>query len=143
MSALPPKADIHRARPDVRFVPKSGHADRLWILLLVGKGAQVRGASPVKLPRRRFLHLASGAAALPAMTCVASALDYPMRPVRIVVGFVAGQNLDITARLIGQWLSERLGQQFVTENRPGAGGNVGAEVQHLMAIPCSRSAPTT
>jgi tripartite-type tricarboxylate transporter receptor subunit TctC len=62
------------------------------------------------------------------MTRVASALNYPMRPVRIVVGFVAGQNLDITARLIGQWLSERLGQQFVTENRPGAGGNVGAEV---------------
>jgi tripartite-type tricarboxylate transporter receptor subunit TctC len=62
------------------------------------------------------------------MARVASALDYPRRPVRIIVGFVAGQNLDITARLIGQWLSERLSQQFVIENRPGAGGNVGAEV---------------
>jgi tripartite-type tricarboxylate transporter receptor subunit TctC len=82
----------------------------------------------VKLPRRQFLHLTAGAAALPAMARVASALDYPMRPVRVIVGFVAGQNLDITARLIGQWLSERLGQQFVIENRPGAGGNVAAEV---------------
>ena len=82
----------------------------------------------MKLPRRQFLCLTAGAAALPAMARVASALDYPRRPVRIIVGFVAGQNLDITARLIGQWLLERLSQQFVIENRPGAGGNVGAEV---------------
>ena len=98
----------------------------------------------MKLPRRQFLHLTAGAAALPAMARVASALDYPRRPVRIIVGFVAGQNLDITARLIGQWLLERLSQQFVIENRPGAGGNVGAEVVvRAMAIPCSQSAPTT
>jgi tripartite-type tricarboxylate transporter receptor subunit TctC len=100
----------------------------------------------MKLPRRHFVHLAAGAVALPALPRIASALDYPMRPVRIIVGFVAGQNLDITARLIGQWLLERLGQQFVIENRPGAGGTLvprSSCVQHLMAIPCSRSAPTT
>jgi hypothetical protein len=91
---------------------ESRHSERFSILLLVGKGAQVRGASPVKLPRRRFLHLAAGAAALPAMPRVASALDYPTRPVRIIVGFPAGGSSDLTARLIGQWLSERLGQQF-------------------------------
>ena len=131
-------------RRPLETTAKSRHSGRFWTLLLVGKGAQVRGASPVKLPRRQFLHLTAGAAALPAMARVASALDYPRRPVRIIVGFVAGQNLDITARLIGQWLLERLSQQFVIENRPGAGGNVGAEVVvRAMAIPCSRSAPTT
>jgi tripartite-type tricarboxylate transporter receptor subunit TctC len=114
--------------PHCPLCAKSGHSGRFWILLLAGKGAQVRGASPVKLPRRKFLHLAASATVLPAMPSIATALDYPTRPVRIIVGFVAGQNLDITARLIGQWLSERLGQQFVIENRPGAGGNVGAEV---------------
>jgi tripartite-type tricarboxylate transporter receptor subunit TctC len=81
----------------------------------------------VKLPRRKFLHLAAGAAALPAMTRIASALDYPSRPVRIIVGFPPG-GADIVARLIGQYLSERFAQAFVVENRPGAGGNVGAEV---------------
>ena len=100
---------------------KSRHSGRFWILLLAGKGAQVHGASPVKLPRRQFLHFAAGAAALPAMPRVASALDYPARPVRIIVGFPAGSSSDLTARLIGQWLSERLGQQFNIENRPGAG----------------------
>jgi tripartite-type tricarboxylate transporter receptor subunit TctC len=79
----------------------------------------------MKLPRRQFLHL--GAAALPALTRIARAQAYPSRPVRIVVGFPAGGTQDIIARLIGQWLSERLGQQFVVENRAGAGGNVGAE----------------
>jgi tripartite-type tricarboxylate transporter receptor subunit TctC len=93
----------------------------------VGKGAQIRGASPVKLPRRKFLHLAAGAAALPAMPRVASALDYPTRPVRIIVGFPAGGSSDLTARLIGQWLSERLGQQFIIENRPGAGTNIATD----------------
>ena len=100
----------------------------------------------MKLPRRQFLCLTAGAAALPAMARVASALDYPRRPVRIIVGFVAGQNLDITARLIGQWLLERLSQQFVIENRLVLAETLGPRsscVQHLMAIPCSRSAPTT
>ena len=70
----------------------------------------------MKLPRRSFLHLAAGAAALPALSCVAWAQAYPARPVRIVVGFPAGGATDITARLMAQWLSERLGQQFVIEN---------------------------
>jgi tripartite-type tricarboxylate transporter receptor subunit TctC len=77
----------------------------------------------MKLPRRQFLHLAAGTA-LPALSRVASALDYPTRPVRIVVGFGPGSAFDILARLIGQWLSERLGQPFVVENRSGAGGTI-------------------
>jgi tripartite-type tricarboxylate transporter receptor subunit TctC len=81
----------------------------------------------VKLLRREFLHLASGAAILPAVSRVAWAQTYPTRPVRIVFGFAAGGGVDITARLIGQSLSERLGQQFVIENRPGAGTNIGTE----------------
>ena len=82
----------------------------------------------MKLPRRRFLHLAAGAVALPAVSRFAWAQAYPTRPVRLIVGFAAGSASDILARLLGQWLSERLGQQFVIENRPGAGGNIGAEV---------------
>jgi tripartite-type tricarboxylate transporter receptor subunit TctC len=78
-------------------------------------------------PRRRFLGLAAGAAALPAVSRIAWAQSYPARPVRIIVGFAAGGGGDILARLIGQWLSERLGQQFIIENRTGAGGNIGAE----------------
>jgi tripartite-type tricarboxylate transporter receptor subunit TctC len=81
----------------------------------------------VKLPRRTFLHLAAGAAALPAVSRVATAQGYPSRPVRLVVGFAAGSTTDILARLMGQWLSERLGQQFVIENRPGAAGNIASE----------------
>ena len=81
----------------------------------------------MKLPRRQFLHLAAGAAALPAVSRFAWAQAYPSRPVRIVVGFPAGSAPDIIARLMGQWLSERLGQQFVIENRPGAGSNIGTE----------------
>ena len=81
----------------------------------------------MKLPRRQFLHLAAGAAALPAVSRFAWAQAYPTRPVRIIVGFAAGGAADILSRLIGQWLSERLGQQFVIENRPGAGTNIGTE----------------
>jgi tripartite-type tricarboxylate transporter receptor subunit TctC len=82
----------------------------------------------MKLPRRKFLHLAAGAAALPTMSRVAWAQTYPTRPVHLIVGFAAGGPNDISARLMGQWLSERLGQQFVVENRPGAGGNVATEL---------------
>jgi tripartite-type tricarboxylate transporter receptor subunit TctC len=81
----------------------------------------------MKLPRRLFLHLAAGIAALPAVSGAARGQAYPSRPVRLVVGFPAGGTTDILARLIGQWLSERLGQQFIIDNRPGAGGNIGTE----------------
>jgi tripartite-type tricarboxylate transporter receptor subunit TctC len=81
----------------------------------------------VKLPRRNFLHLVAGAAALPVVSRVARAQAYPSRPVRVIVGFTAGSASDIVARLMGQWLSERLGQQFLVENRPGAGTNIGTE----------------
>ncbi len=82
----------------------------------------------MNLSRRRLLHLAAATAALPGASRRASAQTYPARPVHIIVGFAAGGGVDITARLIGQWLSERLGQNFITDNRPGAGGNIGTEV---------------
>ena len=81
----------------------------------------------MKLPRRRFLRLAAGTASLPAVTRFAQAQTYPTRPVRVIVGFPAGGGSDITARLMGQWLSERLGQPFVVENRPGAATNIATE----------------
>jgi tripartite-type tricarboxylate transporter receptor subunit TctC len=77
--------------------------------------------------RRRFLHLAAGAVALPVLPRVARAQVYPTRPVRLIVGIAAGGGTDILARLFGQWLSDRLGQQFIIENRPGGGGNIGTE----------------
>ena len=82
----------------------------------------------MKLPRRQFLLLAVGAVALPAVSRFAWADTYPSRPVRFIVGFPAGNASDILARLTGQWLSERLAQNFVIENRPGAGGSIGTEV---------------
>jgi len=81
----------------------------------------------MKLARRTFLRLAAGAPVLPAVSRAARAQYYPTRPVRIIVGFTAGGNFDLTARLIGQWLSQRLGQQFIVENRPGAGTNIATE----------------
>jgi tripartite-type tricarboxylate transporter receptor subunit TctC len=81
----------------------------------------------VKLPRRNFLHLAAGAAALPALSRIARAQTYPSRPVRIIVGFPAGGGSDIIARLLGQWMTERLRQSFIIENRPGAGSNIATE----------------
>ena len=81
----------------------------------------------MKFPRRAFLHLAAGAAALPALSSFSRAQTYPSRPVRIVVGFTAGGATDIQARLMCQWLSDRLGQQFIIENRAGASGNIGTE----------------
>ena len=82
----------------------------------------------MKLPRRNFLHLAAGAVALPAVSRFAFAQAYPTRPVHLIAPFAPGGAFDILARLIGQWLSERLGQPFVIENRPGGGGNIGTEV---------------
>jgi tripartite-type tricarboxylate transporter receptor subunit TctC len=87
----------------------------------------------MKFPRRQFLYLAAGAAALPAVTRMARAQNYPTRPVRLVVGFAAGGGTDIAARLIGQWLSERLGKPFIIENRPGAGSSVAAEAVAVSA----------
>ena len=81
----------------------------------------------MKLPRRQFLHLAAGAAALPAVSRFAWAQTYPTRPVRMIVPFPPGGQIDIIGRLIGHWLSERLGQQFFVDNRPGAAGNIGTE----------------
>src|SRR5262245_60352350 len=81
----------------------------------------------MKLPRRQFLHLAAAAAALPTASRFAWAQAYPTRPARVIVPAPAGGGYDIVARLMSQWLSERLGQPFVIDNRPGAGGNIGTE----------------
>jgi tripartite-type tricarboxylate transporter receptor subunit TctC len=89
----------------------------------------------MKLPRRNFLQLAATAAALPAVSRIAWAQAYPARPVRIIVGFPAGGGSDIIARLLGQWLSERLGQPFVVENRPGAGTNIAIEAVARAVVP--------
>jgi tripartite-type tricarboxylate transporter receptor subunit TctC len=83
--------------------------------------------APMKIPRRRFLRLAAGVAALPAAARIARAQAFPTRPVRLIIGFNAGGAPDVVARLLCQWLSERVGQNFLVENRPGAGGNIAAE----------------
>ena len=81
----------------------------------------------MKLPRRQFLHLAASAAALPVLPPIASAQTYPIRPVHIIVGFPPASGPDIVARLVGQQLSQRLGQQFIVEDRPGAGGSIATQ----------------
>jgi len=88
----------------------------------------------MKIPRRRFLLLATGAAALPAISTFARAQAYPTRPVRLVLGYTPGGSADLTGRLMGQWLSERLGQPFVIENRPGGGTNIATEAV-IRALP--------
>src|ERR1700730_4888558 len=86
------------------------------------------GRTAMKLLRRKFRYVAGGAAAFPVPTPIGSAESYPSRPVHIIVGFPPGGATDINARLIGQWLSEGLGQPFIIENRPGAGSNIGTEL---------------
>src|SRR5688572_29345006 len=81
----------------------------------------------MRLPRRTFLRLTAGAVALPAISSIAGAQTYPSRPIRIIIGYTPAGSADITARLMGQWLSERLGQTVVIENRPGAGTNLATE----------------
>jgi tripartite-type tricarboxylate transporter receptor subunit TctC len=81
----------------------------------------------MKLPRRNFLHLAAGAAALPAASRIAWAQAYPTRPLRLIIGYPPGGSADITARLMAQWLSERLGQSVIVESRPGGGTNIATE----------------
>jgi Tripartite tricarboxylate transporter family receptor len=120
MSALPPKADMDQHGRDVRFVPKAD--------IVVGIGydwCSGSGGITMKLPRRKFLHLAASAAALPAMPSIASALDYPTRPVRLIAPFPPGGVVDLFSRLIAQPLSERLGQPVFVENRAGAGRQLG------------------
>src|SRR5205823_11856533 len=81
----------------------------------------------MKLPRRGFLRLTAGAVALPYASTIASAQSYPAKPVRLIIGYAPGGSADITARLMAQWLTERLGQTFIVESRPGAGSNIGTE----------------
>jgi tripartite-type tricarboxylate transporter receptor subunit TctC len=106
---------------EINFDTRSAHAVDCVALSGVTKG------HAMELPRREFLHLAAGAAVLPAVSRIARAQTYPARPVRLIVGAAPGGAQDTTARLTGQWLSERLGQPFIIENRPGASGNIGTE----------------
>jgi tripartite-type tricarboxylate transporter receptor subunit TctC len=91
-----------------------------------GLVASISGSDGVKFPRRTFLHLAAGVAVLPAISRIAKAQAYPSRPVRLLVGLTAGGATDIVARMMAEWLSKRLGQQFIVENRTGAGGMIAA-----------------
>jgi tripartite-type tricarboxylate transporter receptor subunit TctC len=105
----------------------SRHA-RATLGLIADRRCRRDGICAMKVPRRRFLHLAAGVAALPALSRIARAHGYPTRPVHMIVGFPAGLTPDIVARLMGQWLSDRLGQQFIVENRPGASANLATEI---------------
>src|SRR5262245_30370912 len=105
----------------------SSVGQRWWIACRLFSCNCLYVENAMKLPRRKFFHLAAGAAALPAVSRIARAQTYPNRPVRIIVGVVAGGTTDMLARLIGQWLSERLGQPFIIENRPGGGTNIATE----------------
>jgi tripartite-type tricarboxylate transporter receptor subunit TctC len=89
--------------------------------------AHIAGRTPMRLPRRRFLRLTAGAAALPALSRIAPAQVYPARPVHLIIGYTPGGSADLTARLIGQWLSERLGQTIVVDSRPGGGTIIATE----------------
>src|ERR1700688_399776 len=124
MSALPPITNMGRIGWHVCFVPLA-EIVAPFRGTAIGIALVSSGGIVMKLPRRRLLHLAVGAAALPAISRFAWAQTYPARPVHLIVGFPAGGPQDIVMRLIGQWGSERLGQSFVIENRPDQGGNVG------------------
>jgi tripartite-type tricarboxylate transporter receptor subunit TctC len=108
------------------IVPKGRRTQRRPVKAAMLLRHPFRG-NAASLLRRQFLNLAAGAAVIPAVSRIAEAQTYPTRPVRIIVGFAAGGFTDITARLMGQWLSERLGQQFVIENRAGANGTIAAD----------------
>src|SRR5262249_44516712 len=115
-------------RPSIHYLERgSPMRNRKREICTSGSARDEDGQPPHLLGRRNFLHLAAGAAALPALSRIAWTESYPSRPVRIIVGFPPGGTADIVARLMGQRLSERLGQPFVIENRPGAGGNIGTE----------------
>src|SRR5437899_9229736 len=117
-----------RRRPDLAVAKSPGGGSRgPTVVTAIAIGSAPTRGRIMKLLRRQFLQLAGAVAAAPAFPQFASALDYPTRPVRIIAGFAAGGGVDITARLIGQWLADRLGQSFVVENRAGAGGNIGTE----------------
>src|SRR5262245_13951259 len=125
-----PSAGKHSQREqssDIRCAIE-GARSPIMVMIDVQVGeAEPREEQARKLPRRRFLQLVAGAAALPALPQVARAQAYPSRPVRLIIGIAPGSGPDIVGRLIGQWLSDRLGRPFVIENRPGAGTNLAAE----------------
>ena len=140
MSGLTPPADLRTSSGTFRGA-NGRHCYfrdlRKGINLIRSRLRRITGheETGMKLPRRQFLHLAAGAAALPAASRFARAQTYPAHPVHIIVGFTAGNNIDIVARLIGQWLSERLGQPFIIENRPGASGPKPARAGPICCAP--------